>query len=141
MEAIEECRALLMRGGGAETQEAEIKRKALARLSLLSAATVRLCDLASTAPDAIPAKTLELVWGIEGLLRGLESVHRLLRQILPESDGVVKPAFALRKGPLRELTGEVFDAVVVSEPSAWIVVPALRTVLDTFEALVELAEA
>jgi hypothetical protein len=134
---IERCRRLLD-CGSTETQEAEVRRKARARLVVLSRAAVRLCELASDTPDNDPARTFEVVCGVEGLLRGTDATHRLLRQVCADSDGIMKPFGAVRRGwPFRELAAAVADGVLVGDPTAWILVPALREILNVLEELGE----
>eukprot|EP00873_Tetraselmis_striata_P033654 jgi/Tetstr1/453918/TSEL_040837.t1 len=136
-----ECEIILERQSGASDQTAEVKRKAKDRIAVLSRLAKGTCELAAEGTEGDPLRAYTLVCHINALLDGVDALHRLLRQAVPETDGVVKPVAEVRKGAFRNLAHDVHTAIDYTLPVSWACVPAMRTIVQVLKDLQKISDA
>lgn len=140
MTVLGECEMILSQQADADGQTAELKRKALERLSVLSRFARGTCELAVKGEDGDPVRAYTLACHINALVDGVDSMHRLLRQAVPETDGVVKQMAEVKKGAFRNLSYDVNSSIDYGMPVSWACVPAMRIIVQVLKDLQEVAE-
>jgi len=136
---LEECEMILGEDVEDDSHKAEICRKAVVKIGVLAEAAKKICEEAKSDGDGDPVRSLLLFCQVNSLLSGVEAVHRLLRQAIPEADDVVRQLFAVKKGPYRNVNNDVETQIAYSEPVSWVVVPALKVIVHTLKDLEDLA--
>jgi hypothetical protein len=140
MTVLDDCEAILSRQADADGQTAEIKRKALDRLAVLTAVAKTTCEMAVGGVDGDASRAYTLVCLINALTEGVESLHRLLRQAVPETDGVVKQMSEVKKGAFRNLSYDVNATIDYRQPVGWACVPAMRVIVQVLKDLERMAQ-
>lgn len=135
-----ECETILDQQEDAGGQTAELKRKARERLAVLSRFAKGTCELAVQGTEGDPVRAFTLACHINALADGVDSMHRLLRQVVPETDGVVKPMAEVKKGAFRNLAYDVNSTIDYGLPVSWACVPAMRIVVQVLKDLQAIAE-
>jgi hypothetical protein len=139
MSVLEECEMILGEDVEDDSHKTEICRKAVAKIGVLAAAARKICEEAKSDGDGDPVRTLLLFCQVNSLLSGVDAVHRLLRQAIPEADEALRQLFAVKKGPYRNVNNDVETQIAYSEPVSWVVVPALKVIVHTLKDLEDLA--
>nr|WRJ69480.1 hypothetical protein TetV2_00031 [Oceanusvirus sp.] len=138
---LEECETLLGNEDVDSSHETEIKRKAHSRIEVLAGLARKTCELAMQGGDRDPVRAIRLTSSVNALVGGIDNVHRLLRQAVPDADEVLKQMSAVKKGPYRNMAHDVETLIEYTEPVAWAAVPALRVIVQTLKDLEDLALA
>ena len=141
MTVLGDCETILERRADAAGQTGEIKRKALDRIAVLSELAREACELAVEGDDGCAARAFRLAAQIDALVGGVDSVHALLRQAVPEADSVVRQMGEVKKGAYRSLSRDVLSAIDYTLPVSWACVPAMRVVVQVLRGLEEIAAA
>lgn len=139
MSVLEECEVILGEEVEDDSHKAEICRKAICKIGVLATAAKKICEEAKSDGDGDPVRSLLLFCQVNSLLYGVEAVHRLLRQAIPEADESVKQLLAVKKGPYKNVNSDVESQIAYSEPVSWVVVPALKVIVNTLKELQDLA--
>lgn len=139
MSILKECEAILGDEVDDGSHKAEICRKAAEKIDVLASAAKTICEEAKSAGDGDPVRSLLLFCQVNALMSGVDAVHRLLRQAVPDSDDAVRQLGAVKKGPYRNVNTDVETQIAYSEPVSWVVVPALKVIVQTLKDLEDLA--
>lgn len=140
MTVLGECEVILSQQGDADGQTAEIKRKALERLAVLSRFAKGTCELAVQGAEGDALRAYTLACHINALVDGVDSMHRLLRQAVPETDAVVKQLAEVKKGAFRNLSYDVNSSIDYTLPVSWACVPAMRAIVQVLKDLQQIAQ-
>lgn len=140
MTVLTECEVILSQQPNADDQKTDIKRKALDRLAVLSRFAKTTCELAVQGADGDAVRAYTLACHINALIDGVDSMHRLLRQAVPETDGIVKQMTEVKKGAFRNLSYDVNSSIEYSLPVSWACVPAMRVIVQVLKDLQKVAE-
>lgn len=141
MSILKECERILGDDVEDDSHSAEIRRKAAAKMEVLAIAAKRVCEEAKSGADGDPARSLLLFCQVDCLIAGVENVHKLLRQAVPEADDAVKQMAGVRRGPYKNVNTDVAGQITYGEPVSWAVIPALKIVVQTLKDLEDLAAA
>lgn len=140
MTVLAECETILgQQDARDDGQTGEIKRRARDRIAVLSGFAKTTCELAVQGSDGDAQRAFTLACHIDALVGGIENVHKLLRQAVPEADLVMKQMGDVKKGAFRNLSSDVVAAVDYTLPVTWACVPAMRTVVQVLKDLDEIA--
>lgn len=134
-----ECDDILARADGYSV-ESEIKGAALKKIAVLSALSKKACAM-SVEREGDPVHTYATICLVGSISDGVDVVHKLLRQAVPEADGVVRHMSEVRKGSFRSVASDVAAAVDYSLPAGWACVSAMRVIVKVLKDLESLASS
>ena len=141
MTILSECERLLEGTVDDGSHEGEICRKASDKIAVLAGAAKRVCEEAMSGDDGNPVRAVLMFCQVNTLISGVDNVHRLLRQAVPEADDVIKQMSAVKKGPYKNVNTDVESQICYKEPVSWAVIPALKVIVQTMKDLEDLAAA
>ena len=139
MTVLNECEIILGQQDDPDGQTGELKRKARDRIAVLSKFAKNTCEMAVQGAEGDPLRAFTLACHIDGLIGGLDTMHKLLRQAVPETDSVMKQMNEVKKGAFRNLSYDIHSAVDYSLPVSWACVPAMRTIVQVLKDLEDIA--
>lgn len=139
MTVLNECEMILGQQNDPDGQTEQLKRKALDRIAVLSKFAKQTCEIAVQGTEGDPLRAYTLACQIDGLVNGLDTMHKLLRQAVPETDSVMKQMNEVKKGAFRNLSYDIHSAVEYTLPVSWACVPAMRIIVQVLKDLEEIA--
>lgn len=139
MTVLTDCEVILDSRSESGGQTTNLKLKACEKLRVLSSFAKATCELVVDGEEGDPVRAFTLASNIDALVAGIDVVHRLLRQAVPESDQAVKQLGDIKKGAFRNLTHDIHTAVDYQLPVSWACVPAMRVAVQVLKELEQLA--